>query len=97
MNQKTCRDQYCCSLSDPCMFFGSPGSSLYLMIRLVMKTPEQGGDTIVHAVTGQDLTQACHLENHRAVRVSSWAGNNDNQDKLWRVTCDMLSINTFGQ
>ena len=62
-----------------------------------MKTPEQGGDTIVHAVTGQNLSQASHLENHRAVGVSSWSGDADNQDKLWRVTCDMLDINTFGQ
>ena len=62
-----------------------------------MKTPEQGGDTIVHAVMDQDLTQACHLENHRAVGVSSWTGDTDNQDKLWRVTCELLNIATFGQ
>ena len=68
-----------------------------IVTRLVMKTPEQGGDTIVHAVLDTDLTQACHLENHRPVRVSSWADDGDNQEKLWRGTCDLLNIDTFGQ
>ena len=71
-----------------------------LFARLVMKTPEQGGDTIVHAVLDQDMLswgQSLHLENHRESRVSSWCQSRDNQEKLWRLTCDMLQINNFGQ
>ena len=36
--------------------------------RAVMKTPEQGGDTLVHAVMDPDLVtrgSGLHLENHR--------------------------------
>ena len=29
--------------------------------------------------------------------VSSWAGSEDTQAKMWAVTCDMLDIGTFGQ
>ena len=29
--------------------------------------------------------------------VSSWAGSEDTQAKMWAVTCDMLGIGTFGQ
>ena len=28
--------------------------------------------------------------------VSSWAGSEDTQAKMWAVTCDMLGIGTFG-
>ena len=65
-----------------------------------MKTPKQGGDTIVHAALDPTLAtwgQGLHLENHRAARVSSWCQNQDHQDKMWSVTCQMLNIEKFGQ
>ena len=49
-----------------------------------MKTPEQGGDTIVHAALDPDLVswgQGLHLENHRPSRVSSWCQEQDHQEK----------------
>jgi len=67
-----------------------------LLAKLVMKTPEQGGDTIVHAAL-DTLNQGSHLENHREARVSSWCQNVDHQNKMWSVTCTMLGIDKFGQ
>ena len=68
-------------------------------IRLVMKTPEQGGDTVVHAVVDPDLPGqggGLHLENHRPGRVSSFCGSKLNQEKLWSNTCALLQIEKFG-
>ena len=50
----------------------------HVMARLVMKTPEQGGDTLVHAALDPALAtpamQGHHLENHRVTRY----GDDDN-------------------
>ena len=69
------------------------------LFRLVMKTPEQGGDTLVHAVVDPDLPGlggAKHLENHRPGRVSSFCQSQANQEKLWTNTCALLQIKNFG-
>ena len=66
---------------------------------MVMKTPEQGGDTLVHAVVDPDLPGrggGLHLENHRPARVSSFCGSEENQEKLWTNTCALLQIEHFG-
>lgn len=71
-----------------------------LLARAVMKTPEQGGDTLVHAVMDPDLATrgtGLHLENHRPVGVSSFAGRRENQEKMWADTCRLLGIQNFGQ
>ena len=57
----------------------SCNSSLaHALARLVMKTPEQGGDTLVHAALDPALAtpamQGHHLENHRVTRY----GDDDN-------------------
>jgi len=68
--------------------------------KLIMKTAEQGGDTIVHAAIDPDLPtwgQGLHLENHRKARVSSFCQNKNNQDKIFQFSCTMMGINKFGQ
>ena len=64
-----------------------------------MKTPEQGGDTVVQAVIDPDLpTQGTglHLENHKPARVSSFCQSKLNQEKMWTNTCALLQIEKFG-
>jgi len=73
---------------------------LSLLARAVMKTPEQGGDTLVHAVMDPDLVtkgSGLHLENHRPVSVSSFADRREHQEKMWSDTCRLLHIQRFGQ
>jgi len=70
-----------------------------LVARLVMKTPEQGGDTLVHAVLAPELPGqggGLHLENHRPARISSFCQSKLNQEKLWSNTCALLQIENFG-
>ena len=71
-----------------------------LSVRLVMKTPEQGGDTLVHAVVDPDLLKqggGLHLENHRPASPSSFCQNILHQEKLWVNTCALLGIEKFGK
>ena len=70
-----------------------------MYIRLVMKTPEQGGDTVVQAVLDPDLPGqggGLHMENHRPAAVSSFCQSQLNQQKLWTNTCALLEIEKFG-
>ena len=70
-----------------------------LVVKLVMKTPEQGGDTVVQAVLDPDLPGqggGLHLENHRPAAVSSFCQSQLNQEKLWTNTCALLEIEKFG-
>ena len=55
---QVCDTLWCLLSSDP----------ILRHLRAVMKTPEQGGDTLVHAVMDPDLVtrgSGLHLENHR--------------------------------
>ena len=56
----------------------TPHCTIPMLCRLVMKTPEQGGDTLVHAALDPALAtpamQGHHLENHRVTRY----GDDDN-------------------
>ena len=64
-----------------------------------MRTPEQGGDTVVQAVVDPDLPAqggGLHLENHKPARVSSFCQSKLNQEKLWSNTCALLQIEQFG-
>ena len=59
-----------------------------------MKSPEQGGDTLVHAVVDPELSRqggGLHLENHRQARVSSFCQDRHNQVKIFQA----LSIEIF--
>jgi len=74
---------------------------LPILAKLVMKTAEQGADTLVHAALDPELagslaTSELYLENCRPARTSSFVKKLDNHVKLWNVTCSMLGIETFG-
>ena len=68
-----------------------------LIARFLMKTAEQGGDTLVHAALDPDLTTSkkVYLENCRPARNSSFTSNVENQAKLWGITCSLLGIKEF--
>jgi len=71
------------------------------LAKLVMKTAEQGGDTLVHAaldpkLDGNLATSELYLENCRPARTSSFVKKIENQVELWTATCSMLGIETFG-
>jgi len=71
-----------------------------VFVRCIMKTAEQGGDTLVHAALSSDLatadTKAKYLENSRLARISDFASSLDNQRILWEKTTSMLNIQEFG-
>lgn len=67
---------------------------------LIMKTPSQGGDTVVNAtVSPQEFSGRKHiyLENSRPAYRSSFTSSVGNQAKLWGKTCKMLEIQEFGR
>ena len=71
------------------------------LARLMMKTAEQGGDTVVHAaidphLVGSVTTSQLYLENCRQGRSSSFVKKGENQSRLWGLTCRMLTIEQFG-
>eukprot|EP00092_Neocalanus_flemingeri_P028755 GFUD01031219.1.p1 GENE.GFUD01031219.1~~GFUD01031219.1.p1 ORF type:complete len:342 (+),score=105.45 GFUD01031219.1:184-1209(+) len=75
-----------------------------LIAKLLMKTAEQGGDTLVHAALDPDLVEQgkldhpkVFLENCRLVRSSSFTSSVENQVRLWLLTCSMLGIKQFGK
>jgi len=65
---------------------------------LLMKTPQQGGDTLVHAALDGGITKnTLYMENCRAARVSDFTRNKNNQKKLWDWSCNLLDIKNFGK
>ena len=65
---------------------------------MLMKSPSQGGDTIVHALCSTDLegkggTYMRHYKEKPSNYVTSSA---ENQKKLWDVTMKILKIKEFG-
>jgi len=71
-----------------------------VLVRCMMKTAEQGGDTLVHAALAPDLatadTKAKYLENSKLTRISHFTASLDNQRILWENTTSMLDIKEFG-
>jgi len=67
--------------------------------RLMMKTAEQGGDTVVHAALDPDIVSYTQLyfENCRPGRNSSFTSRLENQAKLWGISCSLLEIQSFGE
>jgi len=64
----------------------------------IMKTASQGGDTLVHASFSPDITfSSVYLENSRPASSSSFTSCLENQNKLWRLSCDLLGIEEFGE
>ena len=70
-----------------------------LIARLLMKTAEQGGDTMVHATLDPGLStyKNLYLENCRPGRNSSFTSKVENQAKLWGITCSLLGIKEFAK
>lgn len=68
-----------------------------LLFKLFMKTPKQGGDTLVHAATAPELNGkgGLYLENSKIAKASSFSRNLENQVNLWNKSCEACSINEF--
>jgi len=67
------------------------------IMKLVMKTPSQGGDTLVHAALDPSLPPSgAYMENCRPARSSSFSRDTRAQQKLWELTCSILNIRDFG-
>ena len=64
-----------------------------------MKSPEQGGDTLVHAAIAPELETkgGFYLENSQVYTPNSFCRNLENQLKLWNISCELCGINDFFQ
>ena len=69
---------------------------------LMMKTPLQGGHTLVHAAISRDAvsddrdaSEGLYFDNGRAKRTSAFTSDVRNQEKLWRKTMEMLGMKDF--
>lgn len=71
-----------------------------LLARLMMKTPEQGGDTVVYAAMAPELSSqrygGVYLENSHPARNSSFTSSPENQARLWQLTASMLDVHEYG-
>lgn len=68
-----------------------------ILASLLMKTPEQGGQILVHAACSPDVTEGGkYLTNYHESRSSSFVRDQLNQQELWNKTMDMLGIKEFG-
>ena len=75
-------------------------NTFQVLMGFLMKTPEQGGDTLVHAAVGPDLENTdggLYLENSQAYTPSSFCRNLENQLKLWNKSCELVGIEEFFQ
>jgi NAD(P)-dependent dehydrogenase (short-subunit alcohol dehydrogenase family) len=72
-----------------------------LIARLMMKTAEQGGDTVVYAALAPELASqrsgGVYLENSHPARNSSFTSSAENQARLWQLTANMLGIQSYGE
>jgi NAD(P)-dependent dehydrogenase (short-subunit alcohol dehydrogenase family) len=70
-----------------------------LAARLIMKTAEQGGDTVVYAALAPELSNqrsgGAYLENSHPARNSSFTSSTENQTRLWQATARMLDIQEY--
>lgn len=65
---------------------------------LIMKTPEQGGDTLVYAALDESVDkETLFMENCRSASTSNFTSTADTQQKMWEVTCSLLEIQHFGK
>jgi hypothetical protein len=66
----------------------------------MMKTAEQGGDTVVYAALAPELSSqrsgGLYLENSHPARNSSFTGAPENQARLWHLTAGMLGVQEYG-
>jgi len=68
-----------------------------LLFKLFMKSPEQGGDILVHAATAPDIEGkgGLYLENSQIYTPSTFSRNLENQVNLWNKSCEACSIEDF--
>jgi len=65
---------------------------------LIMKTPEQGGDTLVYAALDDGVDkETLYMENCKPASISNFTSTADTQQKMWEVTCSLLGIQHFGK
>jgi hypothetical protein len=62
-----------------------------------MKSPDQGGETLVHAAVSPDLEGkgGLYLENSKERQSTSFTRNIENQLKLWNISCELCKITDF--
>ena len=71
-----------------------------LLARFMMKTAEQGGDTVVYAALAPELASqrsgGAYIENSHPARNSSFTGSPENQARLWQLTAELLGVEEYG-
>ena len=65
---------------------------------LFMRSPRQGGDTLVHAAVSPELEGrgGLYLENSQVRTPSSFCRNLENQVKLWQLSCELCEVTPLG-
>jgi len=68
-----------------------------VIVRYLMKTPSQGGDTLVHAAISPSLENqsGIHLENCHPSWTASFVNDKEMQKKLWQNTCNIFNIDSL--
>lgn len=70
---------------------------LQVLFGLLMKTPKQGGDTLVHAALSPELDgkSGLYLENSKIRTPSGYSRNIENQVKMFKASCQLCGIQEF--
>lgn len=68
------------------------------MMSLLFKRPEEGATSILHTCLSPRLETegGAYISNCRKASDSAASRNKDDQEKLFKVTCDMLNVKNFG-
>ena len=70
---------------------------LTFLFGLFMKSPKQGGDTLVHAAVAPELEgkSGLYLENSKIRTPSAYSRNIENQVKMFKASCQLCGIQEF--
>lgn len=105
MNEK-CKTLENCNITFNAVHPGVVKTELYAHAKwitwlagLLMKSPEQGGDTLVHAALAPELEGkgGLYLENSHIATPSSFTRNLEHQIKMWKRSCDACQIENYFQ
>lgn len=68
------------------------------IMSLFFKRPEEGAISILHTCLSPRLETegGAYITNCRKGSDSAYSRNKDDQERLFKVTCDMLKVNNFG-
>lgn len=71
---------------------------IHLLGIVFMKSPDQGGDTIVYAALSPEIEGrgGLYLDNSQPGRVASFASDPANQQRMWDAQNEILGIRQFG-